>query len=152
MLDTVSMDQTKCTRLRFNPTLHRKNIYDLLIKQQLNFPLWQKEDKFYDDQLILEQDFTDERQMKKNLWQFASFVGGRSIEFPEPRITSQWDISNNLRVNKQGLLLKNMIIQTCTNVKLRSLACEVHIKGRLVGSSSLWIFTRLEGDKSDIQA
>ena len=43
-----------------------------------------------------------------------------------------------------------MIIKTCSTVKLRSLGVNVHIKGRLVGNSCLWIFTRVDNATGDI--
>ena len=86
------------------------------------------------------------------MWEFANFDGGRSSEFPEPKITSQWDMSNNLKVNNQGILLRNLVIGCCSKVKLRSLGCKVTIKGRLVGGSSLWIFSRVDGEDGEIQA
>ena len=46
--------------------------------------------------------------------------------------------------------MRNMIIKTCSTVKLRSLGMNIHIKGRLVGNSSLWIFTRVDGATGDI--
>ena len=63
--------------------------------------------------------------MNKYMWEFANFDGGKSVEFPEPKITSQWDMSNNLKVNKQGLLMRNLIIGSCGKVKLRSLSTEI---------------------------
>ena len=84
------------------------------------------------------------------MWEFANFDGGRSSEFPEPRITSQWGMDNKLKINKQGLLMRNLLISTCARVKMRSLGCKVSIEGRLVGGSSLWLFSRVDGDVSQI--
>jgi len=42
----------------------------------------------------------------------------------------------------KGLQIRSQIIRTTETVNLRSLACEIKVAGRLVGESSLWIFTR----------
>ena len=43
-----------------------------------------------------------------------------------------------------------MIIKTCSTVKLRSLGMNIHLKGRLVGNSCLWVFTRIDSPAGDI--
>ena len=54
----------------------------------MNYPLWQRDDKYYEHKTLLEQDFTLTDQMNKYMWEFANFEGGKSVEFPEPKITS----------------------------------------------------------------
>ena len=101
------------------------------------------------------------------MWEYANFSPGKSIEFPEPKVSkyrknsltdiyllaSQWGLNSNLRVTGQGLLIRNMIVKTCSTTKLRSLGVNVHLKGRLVGNSCLWIFTRVDNNQGgDIPA
>ena len=66
-------------------------------------------------------------------------------------IASQWGLNSNLRVTGQGLLIRNMIVKTCSTVRMRSLGVNMHLKGRLVGNSCLWIFSRVDSTKGDIQ-
>jgi len=55
---------------------------------------------------------------------------------------SSWGRSNNLGVTGSGLLIRSMIIKTVPSCRLRSLGCKISVKGRLVGSSCMWFFTR----------
>ena len=45
----------------------------------MNYPLWQRDDKYYEHKTLLEQDFTLTDQMNKYMWEFANFEGGKSI-------------------------------------------------------------------------
>ena len=49
------------------------------------------------------------------------------------------------------MLIRNMIIKTCSTVRMRSLGVNMHLKGRLVGNSCLWVFSRVNSDQGDIQ-
>jgi hypothetical protein len=49
-------------------------------------------------------------------------------------------------ISNLGLLLRSQIIRPQHTFTLRSLALQIHLKGRLYGSSMLWIFTRQEKD------
>ena len=48
--------------------------------------------------------------------------------------------------------MRNLLVSTCAKLKLRSIGCKISIEGRLVGGSSLWIFSRIDGEISQIQA
>lgn len=83
------------------------------------------------------------------MWEYANFSPGKSIEFPEPKITTRWALNSNLKIApQQGLLIRNVAIKTTSAVRLRSLGCQVSIKGRLVGNSCLWIFSRHENNST----
>lgn len=96
------------------------------------------------------------------MWEYALFNAGKSIDMPDPRVCkyqrtnlsagSQWDKKNKLEVSASGLLIRDLIIKTCQTTKLRALGTKVHIKGRLVGGSSLWLFTRITGTTGQLEA
>ena len=85
------------------------------------------------------------------MWEYANFEAGKSMEFPEPKVVSQWAMNSKLRVTNQGLLIRNMLIKTCSTTKQRALGTLISIKGRLIGNSSLWIFGRIDDEDADIQ-
>ena len=65
---------------------------------------------------------------------------------------SRWGKSNKLDVSASGLLIRDIVIKTCQATRLRSLATKISLKGRLVGGSSLWIFTRIAGNTGQLEA
>ena len=86
-----------------------------------------------------------------------SFLSRKSVSFEIFSyniliLASQWGLNSNLRVTGQGLLVRNMIVKTCSTTRLRSLGANIHMKGRLVGNSALWIFTRVDESTNDIPA
>lgn len=102
--------------------------------------------------MILEQDFTQVEQLSKYLWEYAMFTAGKSLDMPDPRVCSQWDKKNKLEVSASGLLIRDLIVKTCQSVKLRAMGTRISIKGRLVGGSSLWLFTRVLGTTGQLEA
>ena len=51
------------------------------------------------------------------MWEYANFDGGKSMEFPEPKVTSSWAINSNLKITGQGLLIRNMLMKMCSTSK-----------------------------------
>jgi hypothetical protein len=65
---------------------------------------------------------------------------------------SKWDSTNKLETLASGLLIRDLAItQVETKAKMRSLALKMSITGRLVGGSSLWIFTRVTGANGELE-
>lgn len=90
-------------------------------------------------------------QLNKYVWEYANFSAGKSIDMPDPKVCSQWDKRHKLDVSASGLLIRDLIIKTCQTVRLRSLGAKMHIRGRLVGGSSLWLFTRVTGSTGQME-
>ena len=92
---------------------------------------------------VLFEDFTEQKRVEENLWDYANFNPGGSYDNPCPEIMNDWNASK-LTGSSKGLLIRSQAIKTTDVVNLRSMAVEVNVKGRLVGNSMFWIFTRVQ--------
>ena len=43
--------------------------------------------------MIIDQDFTESSQASKYMWEYANFSPGKSVEFPEPKVSKYREIS-----------------------------------------------------------
>ena len=41
----------------------------------------------FDRRVVIDQDFTEKSQASKYMWEYANFSPGKSIEFPEPKVS-----------------------------------------------------------------
>lgn len=121
------------------PLIHNKRS-SFLLYQDENFNSWRKKEQKYIGKFLMIHNFSTD---SLSTWQAADFftLGEYDISC---QIVSEWGELSD-RISKKGIFLRNRIIRPKIDVRLKSLAFECKLQVRLIGDSSVFIFSRNNG-------
>lgn len=104
--------------------------------QGMEFDIWKREEQHLTNKILVSEHFEDQTSPSPN-WARSTFHSTSGILKQDPN----WQ-EDGVTGSSVGLQLRDCIVRSAQVLTLRSLALEIKLCFRLVGDSSLWIFSR----------